>query len=231
MATENNDTNDLAPHYTSQSVLAWLQKMAVSYKLERGEDLLEVISREDSCVDVTNCKNNDSKTPSLLQLAAACARTSLPIASHDFLRNPSDAIYNYGNMAFLDGFGYEWEEFVRLPSRKCVKTDEEVGERQQLLDSVKTSAIASDKGVGGRDEDGRIGVEDNGDLASNYDNLIRVRKDGKSILLKGVNLWNVYDICSDEDVDNLDTVRSSIEHGEIKTIGQAVWIGHVEYID
>eukprot|EP00571_Detonula_confervacea_P010488 CAMPEP_0172304246 /NCGR_PEP_ID=MMETSP1058-20130122/5675_1 /TAXON_ID=83371 /ORGANISM="Detonula confervacea, Strain CCMP 353" /LENGTH=225 /DNA_ID=CAMNT_0013015387 /DNA_START=275 /DNA_END=952 /DNA_ORIENTATION=+ len=223
---------DLEPHYISQSMLAWLQKMADSYKLERGEDLLDVILRESSN-EPTNNSNDDPKTTHLLQLATTCAKTNLPMASHDFLRDPSgEAIYNYGNMAFLDGFGYEWEEFIRLPSRKCVEKGE-VEERQKLLDAVKANAMKSDDdaaAAAAADNDNNKDGNDDDDLASKYDNLIRVRRDGRKILLKGVNLWNVYDICL-EDMESPDFVRARIEKGEIKAIGQAVWIRHVEYLD
>jgi hypothetical protein len=216
--TKESDIVDLAPHYTSPSVLSWLQKMADSYKLERGEDLLEVIQRE------SDIEGIDPDTTNILQLATACAKTNLPIASHDFLRDPfGEAIYIYGNIAFLDGFGYEWDEFIQLPSKKCVETEGEVEERQKLLDAVKATAMKSN---------GKQIISDNSndDLASNYDNLIRVRKDGRKILLKGVNLWNVYDICLEE-VENHDRVREMIEKGEIKAVGQAVWISQVEHLD
>jgi len=203
---------------------------------ERGEDLIDVITREDPDIIVGHSKDDDDddddsdvfhdpKTTNLLKLAAACANTNLPMASHDFLRDPSDAIFNYGNVAFLNGFGYEWEEFVRLPSRKCVETEEEVGERQRLLDAVKDSAIASDKGGDGD-------MDEEGDEEGDYDDLIRVRKDGRKILFTGVNLWNVYDICLEEEgVESSDSVRARIERGEIKAIGQAVWVRHVEHLN
>jgi hypothetical protein len=190
-------------HFTSPSVLAWLKKMALSYKLERGEDLLEVISRE------AGVSVNKGDEDNLIRLATLMASSPLPIASHDFLR-ADKAIYIYGNQAFLDGFGYEWNEFVELPSSKCVETDAEVEERQKLLDSIKDAAMckAQSNGVQG------------------YDNLIRVRKDGKKIMLKGVHLWNVWEIG-----ENLDDVRTQIESGAMKPIGQAVWIRDVEYLD
>lgn len=202
--------------------------MADSYKLERGEDLLDVISREDTD---TKCNNNtdENKSTNLLQLAKSITNTNLPIASHDFLRDPSgEAIFNYGNLAFLTGFGYPWDEFVQLPSKSCVETEGEVEERQQLLDKVKANAILKSDDNGSSDGDNGNDDDDDDDLASNYDNLIRVRKDGRRILLKGVNLWNVYDVCLDDEVD---LVRDRIETSEIQAIGQAVWIRHVEYLD
>ena len=149
VVTKNDDDSFIAPHYTSKSVLSWLHKMADSYKIERGEDLLDVILRESSSnstmdnddinysinnKDYSNNDNDDNKMY-LLKLAKACAKTNLPIASHDFLRS-KEAIYNYGNIAFLHGFGYEWDEFIQLPSRKCVETEGEVEERQRLLNDV-----------------------------------------------------------------------------------------------
>jgi PAS domain-containing protein len=191
-------------HFTSPTVLAWVKKKALSYKLERGEDLLEVMSRETG-ISVNNKGDEDD----LMRLATLVASSPLPIASHDFLR-ADQAIYIYGNQAFLDGFGYEWDEFVELPSSKCVETDAEVAERQKLLDSIKDAAM-------GKSQSKEV---------EKYDNLIRVRKDGKKILLKGVNLWNVWDIS-----DNLDDARTKIKSGAMKPIGQAVWIRDVEYLD
>ena len=60
-----------------------------------------------------------------------------------------------------------------------------------------------------------------------YDNLVRVRKDGRKIVLKGVHLWNVWDIS-----ENLDDARTKVESGAMKPVGQAVWIKDVEeYLD
>jgi hypothetical protein len=190
--------------------------MATSYKLERGEDLLDVILRESSS-ELRTMAPEATTTP-LLRLAMACATTNLPIASHDFLRDPNRiAIYNYGNLAFLHGFGYEWEEFIQLPSSKCVETPGEVEERQRLLDAVLLQQTNT-----------KVNSDNCDDVASKYDNLIRVRKDGRKILLKGVNLWNIYD---DASLDNTDIVRARIKSGELKAIGQAVWIRHVEHLD
>ena len=251
-----NDDELLAPHYTSQSVLSWVRKMADSYQIERGEDLLDVILRESSDSSTTyndinsinnkkEYSNNNDDTMYLLKLAKACAKTNLPIASHDFLRDETgEAIYNYGNIAFLHGFGYEWDEFIQLPSRKCVETEGEVEERQRLLNDVKKNAIIVQQQQKQEQQqslkndnsttigDAAVGDDNDDDLSSKYDNLIRVRKDGKRILLKGVNLWNVYDSSLQGMHSNtLESIRSKIEWGEISAIGQAVWIRHVEYLD
>lgn len=193
----------LEEHYTSSATLQWLQKMALSYKLQKGGDLLDVLVREGSSGTYTNHDNKNLTNP-LLQLANICAQSPLPVASHDFLRDPNGvAIYNYGNRAFLDAFGYEWDEFVKLPSSQCVDTEADVKERQKLLDSVKENINSQA-----------------------YDmDAIRVRKDKKKIILKNVNLFNVYDLNEDSDID---LARGAAERGEMKAIGQAVWIKEVK---
>ena len=220
----------LASHYTSKSTLSWLRKMADSYQIEEGEELLTVLTREGSIIDDTNNNNKDDDTNQQLKLANLCAQTNLSIASHDFLRsNNEEAIYNYGNIAFLTNFGYEWDEFVELPSSNCVATKEDVDERQKLLDARLSNQLNSSS-------------SSNDDTADDtqYDNLIRVRKDGTQIVLKGVHLWNVYDITlhqQGEDDERSSTseevsrIRRQIEQGEIKAIGQAVWVGHIEPLE
>lgn len=227
--TATIDNNELASHYTSKSILSWLQKMADSYQVEEGEDLLIVLTREGSIDDdITEDTNNRYQ---LLKLAKFCAQTNLSIASHDFLRQSNkEAIYNYGNIAFLTNFGYEWDEFIELPSSKCVATQEDVNERQTLLDARLSNKVSSSSN------------NDTDDTSSpQYDNLIRVRKDGTQIVLKGVHLWNVYDITLQERqqedegstssstlLEEVIRIRKQIEQGEIKAIGQAVWIQNVE---
>jgi len=67
--TIKDHNNGLASHYTSKSILSWLQKMADSYQVEEGEYLLTVLSREGSVIiDDTN-NNNGDDTNQLLKLA------------------------------------------------------------------------------------------------------------------------------------------------------------------
>mmetsp|Transcript_3214 Transcript_3214/g.7164 ORF Transcript_3214/g.7164 Transcript_3214/m.7164 type:complete len:244 (+) Transcript_3214:272-1003(+) len=199
------DIDDLEHYFISDSTVAWVQKMATSYLIERGESLIEVITREGSCVgDDASCQRDDER----LRLARTCARTNLAIGSHDFLRS-DEAIYCYGNKSFLTGFGYDWAEFVELPSRKCVASDKDVVERQKLLD-LRLNAVCSDDDL--------------------YNNLIRVRKDGGRLLLTGVHLWNVYDVEDTTEDCYIIKKRAEVEDGMLKAIGQAVWIKNVEFL-
>ena len=68
-STNNNDDKDtttikdhnkeLASHYTSTTILSWLQKMADSYQVEEGEDLLTVLTREGSIIPIMDDTNNN----------------------------------------------------------------------------------------------------------------------------------------------------------------------------
>lgn len=197
------DGSELESHFTSEATIQWLHKMTLSYKLQKGEDLFEVLMREGN--DDNTEDSNDKK---LIQLAKLCARSQLPVASHDFLRDPNGvAIYNYGNKAFLNAFGYNWDEFVELPSSRCVDTEEDVSERQKLLDAVK---------------------KDINSKAYDTATAIRVRKDRRKILLKNVNLFNVYDLNENDDTE---LARIAVEKGEIAPIGQAVWIKEWEHLN
>jgi len=164
----------VASHYTSPAVTDWLKQVLDSYHRETGHDLLP---------------NHNSL--SCEEQARAVALFSDAVASHDFFRDPEDPTFNYANVAFLEAFGYEWDEFVILPSRYCVENEKQMEDRRRILDNV------------------RDGVEDESDL----DGLIRVRKDGRRIILKGVTLWNVFDGKNDDPV------------------GQAVWVERIESLD
>jgi hypothetical protein len=192
-------------HATSPSTIAWLQQMAQSYQLERGENLLDVLIRE-SNISLTGSSMDD--------IATVCAKTNIAIASHDFVRDPTgEPIYCYGNDAFISNFEYTWEEFVQLPSRYCVETDDEVKERNKLLNESRQRFERT------MDE---------------IPELIRVTKNKRRILLQGVNLWNVYDFQNDVRLKGCDgstvgakLILDQIDRGDIKAIGQAVWIRKV----
>jgi hypothetical protein len=191
-------------HATSQSTIAWLQQMAQSYQLERGEKLLDVLLRESSI----------SLSGNMDDIVTVCAKTNIAIASHDFVRDPTgEPIYCYGNDAFISNFEFTWEEFVQLPSRYCVETDDEVKERNKLLNESRQRLERT---------------------SDEIPELIRITKNKRRILLQGVNLWNVYDFQNDVRLIGYDgstvsakLIRDQIDRGDIKAIGQAVWIRKV----
>jgi hypothetical protein len=61
-------------HATSPSTIAWLQQMAQSYQLERGEKLLDVLLRESSI----------SLSGNMDDIVTVCAKTNIAIASHGY---------------------------------------------------------------------------------------------------------------------------------------------------
>jgi len=139
-------------HFDHPSTVEWIQKMLDSYYIEMGEELLpnrSQLSKE--------------------QQAVAIALSPIAIGSHEYIYNPDEPTFNYGNIGFLDAFGYSWDEFVGLWSRYSV-TPEEFDERQELLDCIKRGEW---------------------DPRTPHD-ILRVRKDGSRVLLEGVTLWNVY---------------------------------------
>mmetsp|Transcript_32823 Transcript_32823/g.75539 ORF Transcript_32823/g.75539 Transcript_32823/m.75539 type:complete len:245 (-) Transcript_32823:56-790(-) len=178
-SVDNTSTIPLEQHFTSPLTVEWVQKILDSYFVELGTELIP----------------NRSEL-SHKEQAELIATSSLAIASHDFLRFPDDATFIYGNIFFLEAFGFPWNEFVELPSRKCVATVDDVAERQVILDKVKNKKVDSGK--------------------TDYENLVRVRKDGDKIILNGVTLWNVY-----ENAKAVSETRVS------KIIGQAVTVERV----
>ena len=185
----SSSSKNIAAHFTDPTTVNWVQKILDSYKAELGSEL--ILDRSELSPEH--------------QAKIIAASNSLAIASHDFLRDPADPTFNYGNDIFLESFGYQWEEFVELPSRSCVSNDDEVNERQKILDRVKERKVKS------------------GETA--YENLIRVRKDGRKIMLRGVTLWNVFEDAMEEGH------LIAVDLGEKKPIGQAVTIEHVLYLD
>jgi len=58
--TIKDHNKELASHYTSKTVLSWLQKMADSYQVEEGEELLTVLSREGSASTHNDIDDDDT---------------------------------------------------------------------------------------------------------------------------------------------------------------------------
>lgn len=100
---------------------------------------------------------------------------------------------------------------MALPSRYCVRSDDEVSERQQILDRIKEESSSTGKGA--------------------YDGLIRYRKDGKRILLNDVTLWNVFDTTTTTNKSDAVNEEAATKKNEPIVIGQAVCIKQVDFLD
>ncbi|WP_305783158.1 MEKHLA domain-containing protein [Symbioplanes lichenis] len=96
------------------------------------------------------------KTPWLYDAPSA-------LLAHD---TSADPLFTYANRAAQRLFGYDWDEFVGLPSRLSAG-DEDRGSRQEFLDTVARQGYAEH--YRGR----------------------RVAKDGRVFWIEDVTLWNL----------------------------------------
>jgi len=87
------------------------------------------------------------------------------VVSH---RCDEDPVFVYANRAAQRVWGYDWGEFIGLPSRLSAPPAERAGRGDLLRDGLARGAVR---------------VRD----------LIRVRKDGRSFRVDEVLLWNVWD--------------------------------------
>ena len=84
----------------------------------------------------------------------------------------SVSIFNFGSRAALELFEIEWNEFIRLPSRKSADEDNRE-DRERLMSRVKTNGYATDcKGV-------------------------RITSTGRRFFITGATVWNVVDELGD----------------------------------
>ncbi|QIJ75758.1 MEKHLA domain-containing protein [Methylobacterium sp. NI91] len=68
------------------------------------------------------------------------AQAPFAVLSHD---TSTDPLFVYANRAAQRAFGYNWEEFVGMPSRLSAEAPERA-ERQRLLDAVARDGFVSD---------------------------------------------------------------------------------------
>ncbi|CAM9889176.1 unnamed protein product [Scytosiphon promiscuus] len=147
-------------HFTTASTTAWVQQVLDSFEEAFGHGLIDGFDRGESSPE---------------EQARVAARWPCGLVSHDFLRSAEDPIFIYGNEAALQTFGYTWEEFTTLPSRKSCEEDGR-GERQELLDDVRESG----KGAAP------------GELPGVAQTVWRVNKTGQRMKIS-VLVWNVKD--------------------------------------
>jgi hypothetical protein len=79
----------------------------------------------------------------------------------------SDPIFNYANAMALAAFGYEWHEWIQLPSRYSAEAPNREA-RQKLLDEVRVQGFS----------DGYQGI--------------RIGKNGR-FMIRAAKVWNVLD--------------------------------------
>lgn len=99
------------------------------------------------------------------QLEKAVTAAPCVIASHG---TEDDPILNYGNLAAINLWETNWEEFTQMPSRLTAEPLER-SERERLLDEVTTNGFID-----------------------NYSG-IRVTTTGKRFIIRAATVWNVLD--------------------------------------
>jgi len=87
------------------------------------------------------------------------------VVAHD---SAPDPVFIYANVAAQKLFGYEWDEFITLPSRLSAEARER-GERERFLEVVKRDGFV--KGYGG----------------------IRVTKSGRCFRIQNATVWQLTD--------------------------------------
>ena len=87
------------------------------------------------------------------------------LVSHD---TGADPVFNYANLKALQLFEFEWDEFIRLPSRLSAEPVNQA-ERERLL------AAVTEKGY-----------------IDNYEG-VRISKTGKRFLIRHAVVWNLRD--------------------------------------
>lgn len=118
-----------------------------SYRHWTGEDLLD---------------QHASKHESV---AEALFYAPIAVVSHG---TEADPIFNYRNLRAMDAFGYDWAEWIRLPSRFSAEAPNREA-RQKLLEEVLEKGFS----------DGYQGV--------------RIGKNGR-FLIRAAKVWNLLDI-------------------------------------
>ncbi|CAM9451613.1 unnamed protein product [Ectocarpus sp. 6 AP-2014] len=155
-STTEREEDMLPAQSKGSATVAWVQLMLDSFEDTFGRGIIDGLDREKLSPE---------------EQEGEIDRSDVPIVSHDFLRNAEDPIFIYGNAASLKTFGYTWEEFTTLPSRKSCEENLR-GEREELLTIVRE-------------------VDENVPPPQNYAG-VRVTKTGESFRMSAA-VWNVKD--------------------------------------
>jgi hypothetical protein len=116
-----NVSSESSPPWQTASAIARVQDLLRSYRLLTGRDLLAVSGDE-------------------VAVARQVFEASVAILSHG---TEADPLLDYGNRGALAVFGYEWTDFVGMPSRLTAEAPNRE-ERQRLLDAVTRDGYIAD---------------------------------------------------------------------------------------
>ncbi|CAM9553087.1 unnamed protein product [Ectocarpus sp. 12 AP-2014] len=155
-STTEREEEMLPAQSKGPATVAWVQLMLDSFEDTFGRGIIDGLDREKLSPE---------------EQEREIDRSDVPIVSHDFLRNAEDPIFIYGNAASLRTFGYTWEEFTALPSRKSCEENLR-GEREELLTIVRE-------------------VDENAPPPQDFAG-VRVTKTGESFRMSAA-VWNVKD--------------------------------------
>jgi hypothetical protein len=100
-----------------------------------------------------------------VQLAETLYRAEVAIVSHD---TAADPVFNYANLQAQVLFGYDWDSFVRLPSRLSA---------EPLLRDARAALLAR--------------VSRDG-FVDDYSG-IRIARDGRRFMITRATVWNLHD--------------------------------------
>ncbi len=128
------------------SVIEHCQHLLNSFKALLGHDLID-------------------RSPSIEIQANNLFTANFVIVSHD---TQPDPIFNYGNQTALDLWEFDWEHFLKLPSRFSVEPLAQIDRDQLLLEAKKNGYIQNYGGV-------------------------RISRTGKRFWIENVTLWTVTD--------------------------------------
>ena len=118
------------------------------------------------------------------EVLAALNEANFALISHAL---EADPVFNYGNLRALSLFGYEYSEFLQLPSRDTV-APEAIAERSELSQRVDQEGFVTNYRGTRLTKSGKRFVIDEGVVWQLIDNLGRVH--GHAALL---NSWHLVD--------------------------------------
>jgi hypothetical protein len=128
------------------SLIEHCQQLLNSFKALTGDDLID-------------------RNPSIEIQAKNLSYANFVIVSHD---TESDPIFNYGNQTALDLWEFDWEHFLKLPSRLSTEPLAQIDRDRLLLEAKNNGYIQNYGGV-------------------------RISRTGKRFWIENATIWTVTD--------------------------------------